>query len=204
MNNQSFSTSLSNIEKRKILSRVFLFLFVIAVIFVWNVFSDYSNSSIVKKSHYLLRFNLNELTIGEVRMVHKNGLPIVVMHRTKQALKQLLALRSELSDPDSVHSRQPTFAKNYYRSLKPEYFIAYAVIPRTGSEVVYRLEDFKKNINLDVQWYGGFSEILRTGFIYDKAGRIYKQLGRNLDVPNYKITANNQLYVYTLKELDFD
>jgi len=191
-------------KKLTYLFRAFFILCFIGIYSIWNVFSDYSESSLIKKEHYLLRFNLNELTMGEVRIVNHNGLPIIIMRRTKQELKQLLDLRSYLSDSDSKHSHQPKFAENYYRSLKSEYFIAYAVTVNLGIEVNYRLENFKHNLDSSVKWYGGFSETLRSGFLYDKAGRSYVKKGMNLDVPNYKITTDNQLYVYTLKELDFD
>ena len=197
-------TTQSDFISRKNLIKIFTLLFFIAIVFVWKIFSGYSDSSTVKKDHYLLRFNLNELVPGEVRIVRQNGLPIVLMHRTEQELKELLAIRSDLSDPDSNSSNQPKFSKNYHRSLKPAFFIAYAVTPRLGLEVNYRLKSYKNNKVLDVQWYGGFSEERNTGYIYDKAGRSYKQQGHNLDVPNYKITPQNQLYVYTLKELSFD
>lgn len=195
---------LSNFNSRKNLIKIFLLLFLIGIVFVWRIFSGYSDSSTVKKEHYLLRFNLNELEPGEVRIVHQNGLPVVLMHRTEQELKELLAIRSSLSDPDSKNSRQPKFAQNYHRSLKPEFFIAYAIIPGLGHEVNYRLKSYNSNRISDMQWYGGFSEERHSGAFYDKAGRIYKQGSTNLEVPNYKLTPQNQLYVYTLKELDFD
>ncbi len=200
---------LANAKRRKNLLMLFLFLFVIAVIFVGSIFSGYSDSSAVKKKDYLLRFNLNELVSGEVRIIQHNGLPVILMHRDQQDLKQLLAIRSDLMDPDSKESMQPAFAKNYHRSLKPEYFIAYAVNPLSGADINYRLKNYQHNLGKEASWHGGFSE-KRTGYLYDKAGRIYKQNNLddapryNLHIPNHKITANNQLYVYTLKELDFD
>ena len=190
-------------NNRKVLIKVFVLLFIIAILFVWRIFSGYSDSSSVKKDHYLLRFNLNELEPGEARIVHHNGLPVVLMHRTEQELKELLAIRSSLSDPDSKQSWQPNFAKNYHRSLKSEYFIAYAMTPSSGLAINYRLKSFKTNLSSVGQWYGGFSET-RNSLLFDKAGRSYTQGSVNLDVPNYKITPQNQLYVYTLKELDFD
>ncbi len=202
-NNMSGTESI-NIKRRKNLLRLFLFLLVVAIVFIWIIFSGYSNSSGVKKEHYLIHVNLNKLMPGEVRIIRHNGSPVILMRRSQQDLKNLLAIRSNLIDPDSQISSQPRFAKNYYRSLKQEYFIAYAINPVSGVEVNYKSE-----LDIDVPWYGGFLEN-RTDDIYDKAGRIYKRnsgadpLRSNLYIPNYKITPDNQLYVYTLKELDFD
>lgn len=193
----------SGFSSRKNLIKIFILLFCIAIVFVWRIFSGYSDSSSVKKEHYLLRFDLNELDAGDIRIIHQNGLPVILMRRTEKDLKELLAIRSSLSDPDSKISKQPRFAKNYYRSLKPEFFIAYAVVPTSGVEINYLLKSYKTNLSSSEQWYGGFSDT-HNGFIYDKAGRSYTHSGVNLDVPNYKITPQNQLYVYTLKELDFD
>ncbi len=194
----------SNIKnkQRSYFVRTFFILVFIAVIGVWKIFSTYSDSSSIKKEKYLVQFNLSELKPGEVRIIQQHGLPIIIMRRTKQDLKNLLAVRSSLSDPDSVKSSQPKFAKNYYRSLKPEYFIAYAINPRYGVEVNYRLKSFKSVLNMDKAWEGGFSDS-RSG-VYDKAGRAYSKNAQNLDIPDYKITPDNILYVYSLKELGFN
>lgn len=194
----------SKAKNRKYLIRIFFLLFFIAIVFVWTVFSGYSDSSAVKKEHYLVQFDLKALQPGEVRIVHKNGLPIVIMHRTTEELKELLAIRSDLSDPDSLQSRQPKFAKNYHRSLKPEFYIAYAVTPKIGHPINYRLKNHSNSHISKFKWFGGFTEDKHTGFVYDKAGRTYIKSGLNLEVPNYKITPENQLYVYTLRNLNFD
>jgi len=192
----------SSVQRNRLI-KGFFFLFVFGFIAVWQVFTGYIDSSTVKKEKYLIKFDLNSLEIGEVRILHKTGLPLVIMRRSKQDLKNLLAIRSSLSDPDSKKSEQPSYARNYHRSLKPEFFIAYALTPRIGHEINYRLTSYKTSLNKQDKWFGGFSES-RTGYLYDKAGRSYKQRGKNLFIPNYKITPQNQLYVYTLKELDFD
>ena len=193
----------STTANRKKLIKLFFILCVFAFIGIWQVFSGYSNSSSVKKEKYLLTFNLNSLEPGETRIVHHSGLPVILMRRTKQDLESLLAIRSSLSDPDSKQSMQPDFAKNYYRSLNPEFFIAYAVLPETGREIQYRLSTFNTPFSLNAQWFGGFSEAV-SGALYDKAGRSYSPGKGNLDIPQYKLTAQNKLYVYTLKELKFD
>ena len=194
----------SNIKnkQRSYFVRAFFILVFIAVVGVWKIFSTYSESSAIKKEKYLVRFNLNRLKPGEVRIIRQHGLPIIIMRRTKQDLKNLLAVRSSLSDPDSVKSTQPDFARNYYRSLKPEYFIAYALNPLYAVEVNYRLKSFKSVLNMDKTWEGGFSDT-REG-LYDKAGRAYNNHSQNLDIPDYKITPDNILYVYSLKELGFN
>ena len=195
-------------KRRQNLVYFFLLLLLVAIVFIWMVFSDYSNSSRIKKDHYLLRFDLTTLVPGEVRIVRHHGLPVLIMQRTPQELKQLLDIRSYLSDPDSNESTQPAFAKNYYRSLKAEYFIAYAVHPVSANEINYRLASYQHTLKPGIPWYGGFSET-HSGAYYDKAGRIYKQIHSNnhsafnLYVPDYRITLDNQLYVYTLKELGF-
>jgi len=188
---------------RRIIINIFLLLIVLGLVFVWQVFSSYSDSSEVKKSNYLIKFNLSSLEPGEVRFLHKNGLPVVVMRRTKQDLNQLIELRSQLSDPDSNHSQQPGYARNYYRSLKPEFFIAYAVIPVTGSLIRYRLDSFQTAYNKEGNWFGGFSGTTNEQ-LFDKAGRSYFSAVNNLQVPHYKLNSQNHLYVYTLKSLEFD
>ncbi len=189
-------------NNRNRLIKFFALLLVVGFISIWQVFSTYSDSSTVKKEKYLLKFNLNTLKLGEVRILHQSGLPVVLMRRTMQDLKDLLVIRSIVADPDSTKSTQPAFAKNYHRSLKPEFFIAYAALPKTGREIQYRLKSFKTSFNSKGYWFGGFSEKV-SGALYDKAGRSYLPGTSNLYIPQYRLTPQNKLYVYTLKELSF-
>ena len=56
--------------------------------------------------------------------------PVWILHRTPQMLERLQqpAHLKRLRDPDSkVASQQPAFAVNAFRSIKPEWFIVYAL-----------------------------------------------------------------------------
>lgn len=190
-------------NRRSRLIKIFFWLLIIAVVGIWQIFSGYSESSLIKKEKYLLEFDLNGLKDGDIRIIQQTGLPLIIMRRSTQDLRELLKVRSYLTDPDSLQSAQPKFAKNYHRSLKPEFFIAFAISPEIGRDINYRLKQFKPKFVTTDHWFGGFSQ-QQTDVVYDKAGRSYKPKGINLHIPNYRITPQNKLYVYTLKELNFD
>ena len=57
------------------------------------------------------------------------GKPVWVLRRTPENLKNLTAKvhRIELLDPDSQVNQQPDYAKNDYRSIKEELFVAVGI-----------------------------------------------------------------------------
>src|SRR5258708_26844970 len=69
---------------------------------------------------------------GELKVFEWRGKPVWVLRRTKEMLDSLKAVAGRLSDPDSKHSEQPDYAKNEYRSAKPELMVMEGVCTHLG------------------------------------------------------------------------
>ena len=64
--------------------------------------------------------DIGTLQPGELRVYEWRGKPVWVFRRSKEMLESLKAAVPYLTDPASKHSEQPKYAKNDYRSEKPE------------------------------------------------------------------------------------
>lgn len=128
-------------------------------------------------------FSLTDLVGTEHAIVGVAGLPVMIFRRTPE---QLLALRDDRSndvkDRDSDVSIQPTWAKNWHRSLQPEIMVCVANCTREGCVVAKRPE---------------YEPLLLCGCCgarYDFAGRTLTGPGpKNLRVPPYRYVDETTL-----------
>src|SRR5271166_4717172 len=65
--------------------------------------------------------------------------PVFIVHRTPEALKELQdpKLLSQLRDPDSDNWQQPEYAKNWHRSIKPEFLVLVGICTHLGCVPLY-------------------------------------------------------------------
>ena len=120
------------------------------------------------------------------------GKPIWVIRRTQTMLDNLPKLNSELRDPLSEEDQQPPYAKNLYRSIKPEYFIAVGVCTHLGCIPTYRPDVG----GISPDWLGGFYCPCH-GSKYDLAGRVYKGVPapKNLEIPPYAYLSESKVII---------
>lgn len=110
------------------------------------------------------------------------GQPIWIIRRTQAMLDTLPKLNNELRDPLSEVDQQPAYAKNLYRSIKPEFFVAIGICTHLGCIPTYRPDPGGVSPN----WLGGFYCPCH-GSTYDLAGRVFKGVPapKNLEIPPY-------------------
>jgi ubiquinol-cytochrome c reductase iron-sulfur subunit len=91
----------------------------------WPLVSSLGASSDVLASANPLDVDLSHLTPSAQTVVQWRGLPIFIAQRTPQELNilQLTKDTSLLRDPDSNEPQQPSYAKNWHRSIKPDYLV---------------------------------------------------------------------------------
>jgi ubiquinol-cytochrome c reductase iron-sulfur subunit len=128
--------------------------------------------------------DLSKLEPGQQIIVEWRGNPILLVHRTPAALKTLqsASLLSRLSDPNSDAYQQPEYAKNWHRSIKPEYAILVGVCTHLGCLPTFLP---KPDPTTPVaNWPGGYLCPCH-GSKYDLAGRVYLNVPApyNLPVP---------------------
>ena len=71
-----------------------------------------------------LSIDFGDLPPGKLRTVEWSGRSVWLLRRSADDIAALAGYESELVDPASEHSLQPTACRNAYRSLRPELFVA--------------------------------------------------------------------------------
>ncbi len=120
------------------------------------------------------------------------GQPVWIIRRTQEMIDDLPKLNGELRDPGSLEDQQPEYAKNLYRSIKPDYFIAIGVCTHLGCIPTYRPDV----ASISPDWLGGFYCPCH-GSRYDLAGRVYKGVPAplNLVIPRYQYLNDNEIMI---------
>jgi ubiquinol-cytochrome c reductase iron-sulfur subunit len=136
---------------------------------------------------------------GELKVFEWRGKPVWVLRRTKEMLDSLKTVANRLTDPESKHSEQPAYAKNEFRSAKPELMVMEGVCTHLGCSPQLKLADAKAEMGAD--WAGGFYCPCH-GSKFDYAGRVFKgaPAPTNLTVPPYTFTSEIALLIGEDKE----
>jgi len=113
------------------------------------------------------------------------GKPVWILRRGEAMLKTLESpsLRQNLADPDSkVGSQQPGYARNAFRSVKPEYLVLVPICTHLGCVPTFRPDVAPRDLGPD--WPGGYFCPCH-GSKFDFAGRVYRNVPAptNLVVP---------------------
>jgi ubiquinol-cytochrome c reductase iron-sulfur subunit len=138
--------------------------------------------------------DISHLQPGQMMTVEWRGKPVWILNRTPQMLQDVKACDGRVADPQSKRSEQPAYAKNEYRSLKPEFLVAVGICTHLGCSPVERLKAEPEPFAGD--WKGGFYCPCH-GSLYDLAGRVYKNKPApdNLIVPPYKFLSDTKLVI---------
>jgi ubiquinol-cytochrome c reductase iron-sulfur subunit len=138
--------------------------------------------------------DISKMEEGQLLRVAWRGKPVWILNRTPEALKTLSAVESQLADPSSDESEQPTSSKNAVRSIKPEIFIAVGLCTHLGCSPTFRPEIAPHDLGAD--WQGGFFCPCH-GSKFDLAGRVYRGVPAptNLDVPPYRYITDTQIII---------
>ncbi len=92
----------------------------------------------MSRSDFVLQVDISDLEPGDLKYYSSPSKHrIMVLRRTKDDLENLRGLSGYLKDPMSERSRQPAEAKNPFRSVNPEYFVAYTHAERLPYWVEY-------------------------------------------------------------------
>jgi ubiquinol-cytochrome c reductase iron-sulfur subunit len=84
--------------------------------------------------------DLSKIASGQQIVVLWRGSPILIANRTPTALRTLQdpSLVTRLSDPNSNVHQQPPYAKNWHRSVKPEFAVLVGVCTHLGCLPEYK------------------------------------------------------------------
>jgi len=138
--------------------------------------------------------DVSRLAAGELAVFEWRGTPVWVMKRTQEMLAGLKPIEAKLIDPKSEVPQQPEYAKNEYRSVKPELMVVIGVCTHLGCIPQTKGADAKAEMGAD--WTGGFYCPCH-GSKFDLAGRVYKgsPAPTNLVVPPYTFVSDDRIVI---------
>jgi ubiquinol-cytochrome c reductase iron-sulfur subunit len=138
--------------------------------------------------------DITALEPGQMMVVEWRGKPVWILHRTPQMLKAVQSDDGRVADPQSRRSEQPDYARNQFRSLKPEYLVVVGICTHLGCSPVQRLAPQAEPFAAD--WRGGFYCPCH-GSLFDLAGRVWRNVPApdNLTVPPYSFVSDTTLVI---------
>ncbi len=146
-----------------------------------------------------VEIDLSKLVPGELGIFEWRGKPVWVMKRTKEMLDGIKQADARLTDPASKVDQQPAYAKNEFRSAKPDLMVLVGVCTPLGCSPKPKAAEDKAEMGAD--WTGGFYCPCH-GSKFDLAGRVYKgsPAPKNLEVPPYAYSSDSTLVIGEDKE----
>jgi ubiquinol-cytochrome c reductase iron-sulfur subunit len=139
--------------------------------------------------------DISALPEGQQLTLKWRGQPVYVSHRSKAMLDILPTMDGLLLDPKSDNTdQQPEYAKNEFRSIKPEYMVLVAVCTHLGCAPEFIPE--LKPQPFDPEWKGGYFCPCHKSR-YDLAGRVFQGMPApaNLPVPPYHFENDTTIVI---------
>jgi ubiquinol-cytochrome c reductase iron-sulfur subunit len=159
--------------------------------------SSFQPSERAKAAGAAVEADISSLKPGEKMTVEWRGKPVWIVRRTPEQLASLKKTDSQVADPNSERNAFPTpeYAKNEYRSIKPEYFVAVGICSHLGCSPTDKFQAGPQP-SLPEDWQGGFLCPCH-GSTFDLAGRVFKNKPApdNLEVPPYMYISDTRLLI---------
>jgi len=141
-----------------------------------------------------IEVDISGLKPGEMQVEKWRGKPVWILRRSEASVGDLSGMTEILRDPDSEVDQQPEYAKNGYRSVKPEYLVVIGLCTHLGCSPKYRTKNDDDGLGGD--WKGGFFCPCH-GSKFDLAGRVFKGVPApaNLVVPKYQFISETKILI---------
>ena len=121
------------------------------------------------------------------------GQPVWIVSRPQEILEDLPRIDDRLRDPESTQNQQPEYAKNEFRSIKPQIVVLIGICTHLGCSPLRVRQD---QAPLGTGWPGGFFCPCH-GSKFDYAGRVYAGVPAptNLVVPPHKYLSDTRILI---------
>ncbi len=155
--------------------------------------ASWNPSAKAKAAGAPVEVDISKLEPGQLIRAEWRGKPVWVVRRTDSTLAELDSIGEMLRDPASEEPQQPDFAKNTYRSLKPEIFVAVGICTHLGCSPTYLPDSFSEQV-----------KGVKSGFFcpchgskFDLAGRVFQGVPAplNLVIPPYQFVDESTILV---------
>jgi ubiquinol-cytochrome c reductase iron-sulfur subunit len=154
---------------------------------------SWNPSARAKSAGAPVEVDISKLEEGQMLRAIWRGQPVWVVKRSQATLDELGKIEDQLSDPQSDVEQQPAYAKNAYRSLKPEIFIAVGLCTHLGCSPTHLPDSFAEQVSG-----------VKSGFFcpchgskFDMAGRVFSGVPApyNLAIPPHMYLDDNRVLV---------
>ncbi|GGC06043.1 ubiquinol-cytochrome c reductase iron-sulfur subunit [Oxalicibacterium flavum] len=160
--------------------------------------STFQPSERAKAAGAPVEVDLTGMAPGEMRTVEWRGKPVWILRRSEDMVASLKKTDSQVADPNSERNPDeltPEYARNEYRSIKPDFLVAVGICTHLGCSPVTRFATGAQP-SLPADWQGGFLCPCH-GSTFDLAGRVYKNKPApdNLEVPRHMYLSDSRLVI---------
>ena len=160
--------------------------------------SSFAPSERAKAAGAAVEVDISALKAGEMQTVEWRGKPVWILKRTPEQLDSLKKTDALVADPQSKRKPEeltPEYARNEYRSRKPEILVAVGICSHLGCSPSAKLQAGAQP-SLPDDWQGGFFCPCH-GSLFDLAGRVYKNKPApdNLEVPPHMYLSDSKLLI---------
>jgi ubiquinol-cytochrome c reductase iron-sulfur subunit len=156
----------------------------------WPLIDQMNPDAGVRASGDVIDVNLADLQPGQQRVTRWHGVPVFVLNRTAAMLQamQHAPFVNRLIDPESKARQQPDYARNWYRSLLPQYAVLVGICTYCRCVPHYSEDPIAPE---------------EPGYIcpccashYDPGGRVHRGIARyNLPVPPYDVVDGRTIRI---------
>jgi ubiquinol-cytochrome c reductase iron-sulfur subunit len=160
--------------------------------------STFQPSERAKAAGAPVEVDIAGLAPGEMKTVEWRGKPVWILKRSPDMIESLKKTEAQVADPKSERNPAeltPEYARNEYRSRKPELLVAVGICSHLGCSPTTKLQPGAQP-SLPDDWTGGFLCPCH-GSTFDLAGRVFKNKPApdNLEVPPHMFVGDNRLII---------
>jgi ubiquinol-cytochrome c reductase iron-sulfur subunit len=160
--------------------------------------SSFAPSERAKAAGAPVEVDISNIKAGEMATVEWRGKPVWILKRTPEQIESLKKTEALVADPQSKRKPDeltPEYARNQYRSRKPELLVAVGICSHLGCSPSAKLQPGAQP-SLPDDWQGGFFCPCH-GSTFDLAGRVYKNKPApdNLEIPPYVFLSDSKLLI---------
>ena len=159
--------------------------------------STFQPSEKAKAAGAAVEVDISALKPGEKMTVEWRGKPVWIIRRTPEQLESLKKTDALVVDPESDRKAYPipAYAKNEYRSIKPEILVLIGICTHLGCSPSDRFTPGAQP-SLPDNWQGGFLCPCH-GSTFDLAGRVFKNKPApdNLEVLPHMYLSDSKLLI---------
>jgi ubiquinol-cytochrome c reductase iron-sulfur subunit len=160
--------------------------------------STFQPSERAKAAGAPVEVDIAGLAPGEMKTVEWRGKPVWILKRSPEMVESLKKTDAQVADPKSERNPNeltPEYARNEYRSRKPEILVAVGICSHLGCSPSTKLQPGAQP-SLPDDWTGGFLCPCH-GSTFDLAGRVFKNKPApdNLEVPPHMYLSDTKLII---------